>query len=303
MEFCKQYNLAPLPLTEDKSCYFAAYLARQGLASQTVTSYLAAIRHFQICAGLGAPTTDQWQRLHYTVRGIKRSRSDTPGRPRLPITPEILTGLCRVWSTGKVETAYDARLLWAACCLGYFGFLRSGEFTATNLSSPPAICVSDVAVDSHSSPSFLRVFLRRAKTDPFGKGVGIYLGKTGLPLCPVVAILNFLAQRPSGPGPLLICQDQTPLTKDRFVSKVRRALTMLGIDQKLYSGHSFRIGAATTAAAAGVPAHLIKTMGRWSSEAYLLYIREPRDSLAAVSGKIARTPRNELKTACVQLTS
>ena len=42
-----------------------------------------------------------------------------------------------------------------------------------------------------------------------------------------------------------------------------------GIDQINYASHSFRIGAATTAAAAGLPAWLIKTLGRWNSNAYL----------------------------------
>lgn len=305
VEFCRQGDMVPLPLTEDKSCYFAAYLAKQGLAPQTVTSYLAAIRHLQICAGLGAPVTAQWPRLHYTVRGIKRSGAGNPKKPRLPITPAILNGLCRVWSAGKVETGYDARLLWAACCLGYFGFLRAGEFTAASLSSPPGIRVSDVAVDSHESPSVLRVHLRKAKTDPFGKGVEIYLGKTGLPLCPVVALTNFMARRPPGleDGPLLVWQDLTPLTKDRFVAKVRKALALLGIDQRSYSGHSFRIGAATTAAAAGVPAHLIKAMGRWSSEAYLIYIRETRESLSSVSGKIAQTSQVGTGTAGMPVVS
>ena len=38
-----------------------------------------------------------------------------------------------------------------------------------------------------------------------------------------------------------------------------------------YASQSFRIGAATTAAAAGLPTWLIKTLGRWSSDAYLTY--------------------------------
>ena len=54
-----------------------------------------------------------------------------------------------------------------------------------------------------------------------------------------------------------------------------------------YSGHSFRIGAASSAAAAGVPNHLIKAMGRWNSEAYLLYMKTPPETLASISRALA----------------
>ena len=42
------------------------------------------------------------------------------------------------------------------------------------------------------------------------------------------------------------------------------------------------------AAQAGLPPHLIKMLGRWSSDAYQLYIRTPRETLAAVSRTIAQ---------------
>jgi hypothetical protein len=41
----------------------------------------------------------------------------------------------------------------------------------------------------------------------------------------------------------------------------------------MYSGHSFQIGAATTAGSVHVEDHLIKILGRWSSDAYCKYIR------------------------------
>ena len=50
-----------------------------------------------------------------------------------------------------------------------------------------------------------------------------------------------------------------------------------------FSSHSFRIGAATIAAHNGVPDHLIQSMGCWSSNASLLYIRMPAEVLAALS--------------------
>ncbi|KAI0820425.1 hypothetical protein BC628DRAFT_1276145, partial [Trametes gibbosa] len=49
-------------------------------------------------------------------------------------------------------------------------------------------------------------------------------------------------------------------------------LTALGLDSSKYSGHSFRRGAATSAAAVGYADHEIQLLGRWRSDAYKLYI-------------------------------
>ena len=70
---------------------------------------------------------------------------------------------------------------------------------------------------------------------------------------------------------------------------VRSALELGGIAASRYSGHSFRIGAATSAAMAGVSDAMIKTLGRWQSSAYTLYIRTPPDQLRAASCKLARS--------------
>ena len=56
-------------------------------------------------------------------------------------------------------------------------------------------------------------------------------------------------------------------------------LTKVGLKAELYAGHSFRIGAATTAAVAGLPDWLIQAMGHWSSDCYKQYIRITNASL------------------------
>lgn len=65
--------------------------------------------------------------------------------------------------------------------------------------------------------------------------------------------------------------------------ELRRALAAIGYPQEDYAGHSFRIGAATTAAAAaGLEDSTIQLLGRWNSAAFLSYIRTPASH--AVSG-------------------
>ena len=185
--------------------------------------------------------------------------------------------------------SYEHRLLWAACCLGFFGFLRSGEFTAHSQRYPGVTLISadDIARDSAYPPCFVRARLRRSKTDPFGRGIDIFLGRTSHAICPVAAILSFLSVRPTTLlGPLFCFQDGSVLTRDRLVREVRAILRTQGVDASKFSGHSFRIGAAT----AGIPDHMIKMLGRWESSAYLFYVRTPPAQLARVSATLVGRP-------------
>ena len=76
------------------------------------------------------------------------------------------------------------------------------------------------------------------------------------------------------------------LTRPRFAAAVRSALKKVGVDQSKYCTHSFRIGAATTAAARGIEDSVIKTLGRWESLAYLQYVRILRERLTGYSKQL-----------------
>ena len=119
-----------------------------------------------------------------------------------------------------------------------------------------------VSVDSHSSPSYLAVRIKALKIDPFRQGMTIYLGRTNYRICPVVAGLSYLVRRGWTPGPLFTFVDGWYLTRDRFIKAVRDAIAASGVDASKYAGHSFRIGAMTTAASSGIQDSLIRTMGR-----------------------------------------
>ena len=146
------------------------------------------------------------------------------------------------------------------------------------------------SVDSYVAPSRLAVHLRRCKNDLFVAGTTLHLGATGQALCPVSAILGYLAIRPPTQGPLFFSKDASSLSRPKLVQSLRQVLSSVGVVCSSYSGHSFRIGAATSAARTGVSDSLIKTLGRWESSAFMLYIQMPLHQLTEVSSVLARNP-------------
>jgi integrase len=147
---------------------------------------------------------------------------------------------------------------------------------------------ADISVDSRENPSYLTVLLRQSKTDQFGNGVTVHLHRIDDVLCPVAAVLAYLAIRPPEPGPLFLFRDGSTLSRPRLVSTLREALLAAGINSSLYNGHCFRIGAATTAADAGIGDAVIMQLGRWRSQAYTAYVREaahPRSLARLLAGQ------------------
>ena len=285
--FCRLFHiLSPFPLSQAILSRFVVHMANKGLSYVTIRVYLSGLRFMQIASGLPDPALSSFCHLEYVLRGIRKSSSCRRRPQRLPVTPHILSCLFRAWSQPPVSQ--DRVMLWAACCTGFFGFFRSGEFTCSSLHafSESVLLVSDVSVDSRSDPSFVSIYLRQSKTDVFGTGSVVYLGRVDGPICPVKALLSYIALRGVGPGPLFLFQDGTPLSRPALVGAVRRALESQGLDVSRFNGHSFRIGAATTAAACGISDSLIQALGRWKSSAFTSYIQTPKDTLVSVAARL-----------------
>lgn len=264
----------PCPALEKTLCLFVTHLAKS-IQHQSIKVYLSAIRSLHIAEGFPDPINGSHQ-LQKLIRGIKRTQGSKATRERLPVTNELLQVI-----HGSLNFAIaDHAMFWAACTLAYFGFLRAAEFTVPNHNSfNPEIHlqVSDIAMDNRTKPSCMKVFIKASKTDPFRKGCHVYIGCGSQPLCAVTAMSAYLIQRGSQHGPLFLLQSGLPLSRERMSSWLRTIFTNANVPGN-YSTHSFRIGAATVAAKNGIPAHLIKALGRWTSDAYLVYTRtDPSD--------------------------
>ena len=224
--------------------------------------------------------------LHRILKGIKRS-SSSQQRTRRPITIHILSQISALLRPNFSEEL-DTVMLWAAFTLAFFGFLRVSEFTYS--SAKTFLVVRDITfIPNIATPTSMRVHIKQSKTDPFRQGTTLVIAHSHSPVCAVTALREYLLQRnPADPEePLFMLQNKEPLTRTLLNANLRELLNILGYVETEYAPHSFRIGAATTAAAANIPPWLIKTLGRWRSDCYELYIRTPSTIIHSVPEKLA----------------
>ena len=289
--FCVRFQIQE-PF-EDLLCRYVAFLAQQHLKYRTIKVYLSAIRCLQIQQGMGNPFADgAMPRLECVLTGVKRveSRTGVAPRKRLPITLDIMQHLQRMWVGDEPHD--EGTMLWAAVCTGFFGFLRAAEFTVPSPSTyDPEVHLNlgDLGLDNHSNPSVIRIAIKQSETDPFRQGVHIFLGSTESVVCPVRAIIRYLGIRNSAPFPFHY-QHRGASYKGIPGCKSAGGYSTGGAG-RAYNGHSFRSGAATTAAQNGLEDSLIQTLGRWRSDAFKLKINNkiPQAQLSSVSRTLARS--------------
>ena len=164
LRFCRDGNFDPLPLTQSILCAYISFLANDNLKHSTLKVYLSAARNLQISARLPDPFEGvAFPQLQHVMRGIKRAEAEKGGavKQRFPITPVLLKNLWEVWSSKKEE--HDTKMLWAACCLCFFAFLRAGEMTVPSdkdYDEAVHLSVSDISVDDPEHPSMLKIRIK-----------------------------------------------------------------------------------------------------------------------------------------------
>ena len=157
--FCITYNvLTPFPLTEHLLCSFAAYLADQTLAPQTIKSYLSALRDMQISLGLPDPREQSSLPILKRVQaGISRARILKGSPPRIRLTASQSWEACYTYMGG--------------CSFHILRVFRLGELLPDSVSSyNPVTSLSwgDVSVDSHTDPQMIQFHIKVSKYDQFG---------------------------------------------------------------------------------------------------------------------------------------
>jgi hypothetical protein len=279
----------PPVITVQTLTYFIGHCAKfLKLRHQTIKLYLAGVRYFYIFHDVICPLTTpgvDLSRLHLVLRGIKRTQDNVTVK-RLPITVTILHQL--VLASIKLFSPYISLLITTACTMAFYGFLRCGEFTIAP-GRDNVLCIADICL----SEQMFEVHLKASKTDVFRQGVTIKIFATGTSTCPVYFMRRFLGLRKrtgaTAHEPLFLDEHANAMSRTYFISRMQLLLSSSGYISTDFNGHSLRIGAASTAGDRGLSDYTIQTLGRWSSNCYLRYVRLSSESIAHAQRRMSIT--------------
>jgi hypothetical protein len=266
LTFCKIHSF-PIDPTPDTLSFFVVFMSHH-IKPASVAAYISGIcntlePHFpHVRSARNSPLVSR------SLAGMRKLRGSPVSLQKRALTPDDLSALLAAF----VAPSHDNFLFLSMLFTGFSALLRLGEMTISN---SPAKCSSKKITARHTlslSPTQFSFQLPFHKADRFYQGSKIIvLAKPDTPLDPLPFMHRYVSSRdslfPFHPELWLTSLGVSP-TSGWFTS---RLTSTLGPD---VGGHSIRSGAATSLALAGVPDNVIQGMGRWSSEAFKVYIRK-----------------------------
>jgi len=151
--------------------------------------------------------------------------------------------------------------------------------------------ITKASIKISDNSTYMESTLPASKTDPFRKGIKLTIAATLDEGCPVEAMKRFQERdthRPATAPPFCVGQhtsNQRPFSCEYVVSKLQHLARIAGLSPGTWNGHSFRRGAATSAAQAEMSEAEIQILSRWKSDAYKSYIEYPRKLRIALSAR------------------
>ena len=168
--------------------------------------------------------------------------------------------------------------------MAHFGLLWTGEFTVDWKCFDPIhhLCIQSMShnITTQLTLQYVTVHLKSSKTDPFSQGISVIIGCSGTQVCSACAAWDLMqahwANWASPTATFFQLYSQL-LSRTIMLCHIKGLLTRLGLNPFFSCGHSLHIGAATTAAVAGLRDWEIKSLECWKSNTYQTYIRETTD--------------------------
>lgn len=242
-------------------------------SGSTLTNYTCGVRAWHIMHGAA------WN-MDLQVRAAldgaaKLAPPASKKGPRTPMTISMLEALnAQLDPTLPLDVSVRAALN-----IMFYSLARTGELTIPSLKSfdPDAhVKPEDLRADTDRNGLPVQVaHLPRTKASP-ATGEDIYFAAQEGPSNPAAALQDH--QRVNAPprrAHLFAYRTgggHKPLTRSAFLKRLNEAALAMNLNH--IKGHSVRIGGTLEFLLRGVAFEVVKTLGRWSSDAFVLYLRK-----------------------------
>lgn len=268
--------------------------------------YLAGVRQVhrdQRWSWLGAPGDADF--LSRVKRGLARTFGEPLPLPKRAITTELLH---RFAAVADFNDAND-RVCFAASCIGTYCAMRGGEFLRQKRKgAQPLLRKHWRRLGGNGGAEISLHNTKANKTTVVIARVPRL--KAGDATCPVMRVEDYLARSPipvTPDGPLLVCENSQPLSRDHLVSWTELMLVKAGVVDPASEvrppptvAASWRAGGASSAVQASVPIPVINALGHWAPTSQCVTqtyaqvsardVHSAAQSMARTGAELARDP-------------
>ena len=273
--------------------FVAALVEERGVNASTAAGYFSSVQGWMAReAGIKLAGGMKLERLPQMIKGLRRMHGERHKPLRRPISPDTLrAAMDKILDPSNPLHANQR----AAIATAFQGLLRSAEFTGAL--DKNTILRSDL---KKLSAEQLVLMMHPCKNMHHinGKTCPLVIGGGGMYIDACAEMLNLLqVDDTRGHG------EDVPLFRDPTTNKPLSYQSMERLIKQIYQAaglpldqcgtHILRISGATALFAAGGSDTIVRTMGRWSSDLYRLYVRacfEQCTSWSAKAGSTAFSP-------------
>jgi len=266
LTFVRAHNLSTTP-TEDTLSFYIVYMSHH-ISPRSVTTYLSGIvQQLEPFYPLIRELRNS-KLVQRTLQGCLKTCAQPTRRKRALSISDLSTVVAHFQKTMK---SHDDLLFLAMLSTGFFSLMRLGEMAFPDdkkIQDWRKISRRRTVVLSDNTYSFQLPF---HKADRFFSGNTILVTRGESLIDPINHFTNYLSSRdelmPFHSALWLRANGNIP-TRSFFIRKLHFFF------DKDIGGQSMRAGGATFLAEKGTPPSLIQARGRWSSDAFLIYIRK-----------------------------
>ena len=267
---------------EDRTALFCAYMIQNGAQSQTIKSYVSAIK------GVLRDDDYAWSDDKIILSSLTRACSLVNDKLtcRLPIQKGLLELILFELKRTLNGQFYVQTLYKALFCLAYYGLMRVGELAegshtvkAANIhigSNKDKILIVLYSSKTHGinmHPQKIKICAQKQN----GSGSVPTTNIHETLICPFQAIHDFLQIRgglADQEENLFIFRDRSTVQASQVRNVLRDCIEKLGLNPALYNTHSFRIGRTVDLwKYSNFSLPILKQIGRWRSNAVYRYLK------------------------------